>query len=168
MDRITYILKQYLEVVSEHTGIPTNVIKSKVRQRQVADARHLMHRLSREKGFSLNQIGMFMGLDHTSVLQSSRQAATVPELIKKYQALELALYNHKISGIMERTKDYECKYIRVFEFTGLYMISLSVDNRLLGVIDTYGFFRHSTPAKIGQDAQKEIDALCERIGKSEK
>ncbi len=70
------ILEGVLQIVSDHTGVSVDTIKSKSRVSLVSDARRIfcaIMDLKKHIGFSLNEIGSFVGTDHCLVIYSRKK-----------------------------------------------------------------------------------------------
>lgn len=68
------LIMDVVRIVSKHTGIPVAYIKGKRKTQAIVHARWLACYLAHDRqGFTLEEIGKAMGLDHTTVLHGVQQ-----------------------------------------------------------------------------------------------
>jgi hypothetical protein len=82
----TYVLENILEEVADKTRIPVTDLKSRSRARDVADARFIYYRRSREiTKDPLSRIGRLVDRDHATVLYGIKQALSTREVATLYE-----------------------------------------------------------------------------------
>lgn len=65
-------LATIVQEVSQETGIKWTSILSNKRTRHIAHARQLVMYVARREGFTLGEIGAFLGRDHTTIMHGIR------------------------------------------------------------------------------------------------
>lgn len=65
-------MAQIVQQVSQETGIRWTSIMSNKRTRHIAHARQLVMYVARREGFTLGEIGAFLGRDHTTIMHGVR------------------------------------------------------------------------------------------------
>ena len=85
-DRLTNT--QLLNIVAEYYEIPPNLILSRDKDREVADARFIYYRLLKDKGYTQKYIGKITGgRTHGTVSAGLAKVGYIPELIDAYDIL---------------------------------------------------------------------------------
>lgn len=82
-----YTLLEAIFEISKVTGISTNAITSRSRQRKVVTAKHLLYKLLRDSGWTYKAIASVTGIDHTSVMYAIKkidngQSPEIDEILK--------------------------------------------------------------------------------------
>ena len=85
-EKYVYMLENILEEVADKTRIPIDDLKSRSRARDVADARFVYYRRSREiTKEPLSKIGRLVNRDHATVLSGINEALSTREVATLYE-----------------------------------------------------------------------------------
>lgn len=76
-----------LKSVAEKTKIPEGEIISRCRNREIAEARNIFCKAARVQGITFEKIGLFIGLNHATVMHAVENVDFIPSLKKKYREL---------------------------------------------------------------------------------
>lgn len=88
VNKVIYSLDQLLMKTANETGISVDLMKSKMRMREVNDARYVYFRAARSfTSCSYKAIGEKVLRDHATVMHGENVANTVPEVIKLYDRI---------------------------------------------------------------------------------
>jgi chromosomal replication initiation ATPase DnaA len=94
----TMKISDIIEIVSAEMGVDPDLVTTKTRLQEAADARAVVQAVMRDRGWTFARIGTVFGTDHTTVMHNCRKIEQARAMIKAYDAAKTALTLSQPSG----------------------------------------------------------------------
>jgi chromosomal replication initiation ATPase DnaA len=91
-------ISDIIEIVSAEMGVDPDLVTTKTRLQEAADARAVVQAVMRDRGWIYSRIALVFSTDHATVRHNCRKIEQARAMVKAYDAVKTALTLSQPSG----------------------------------------------------------------------
>jgi chromosomal replication initiation ATPase DnaA len=86
-------ISDIIEIVSAEMGVDPDLVTTKTRLQEAADARAVVQAVMRDRGWIYSKIALVFSTDHATVMHNCRKIEQARAMVKAYDAVQAAIKN---------------------------------------------------------------------------
>ena len=86
-------ISDIIEIVSAEIGVDPDLVTTKTRLQEAADARAVVQAVMRDRGWTFARIGLVFSAGHDAVWNNCKKVEQARAMVKAYDAVKAALNN---------------------------------------------------------------------------
>ena len=86
-------ISDIIEIVAAEMGVDPDLVTTKTRLQEAADARAVVQAVMRDRGWIYSRVALVFSTDHATVMHNCRKIEQARAMVKAYDAVQSAIKN---------------------------------------------------------------------------